>query len=62
MLNYYKSRFYWKNDQHKKNIDSSNGKMCQPKQQWSLGILDLELQNKCLLSKWLFKLYNENMI
>ncbi|WVZ85896.1 hypothetical protein U9M48_032754 [Paspalum notatum var. saurae] len=25
-----------------------------------LGILDLEIQNKCLLSKWLFKLLNED--
>lgn len=25
-----------------------------------LGILDLEIQNKCLLSKWLFKLFNED--
>jgi hypothetical protein len=25
-----------------------------------LGILDLETQNKCLLSKWLFKLFNED--
>jgi hypothetical protein len=24
-----------------------------------LGIIDLDLQNKCLLSKWLFKLINE---
>jgi hypothetical protein len=24
----------------------------------SLGIIDLDLQNKCLLSKWLFKLIN----
>jgi hypothetical protein len=24
-----------------------------------LGVLDLDLQNKCLLSKWLFKLINE---
>jgi hypothetical protein len=62
MLNYYRSKFYWENGQHKKNIDWSNGKMCQPKQQGSLGILDFELQNKCLLSKWLFKLYNENGI
>ena len=24
-----------------------------------MGILDLEIQNHCLLSKWLFKLFNE---
>jgi hypothetical protein len=25
-----------------------------------MGILNLDLQNKCLLSKWLFKLLNED--
>ena len=33
--------------------------MCTPKEQGGLGIMDLETQNKCLLSKWLFKLINE---
>ena len=33
--------------------------MCQPKEQGGLGIQNLDLQNKCLLSKWLFKLCNE---
>jgi hypothetical protein len=27
---------------------------------WGLGILNLEVQNTCLLSKWLFKLLNED--
>jgi hypothetical protein len=30
------------------------------KDQGGLGILDLEIQNKCLLSKWLYKLINED--
>jgi hypothetical protein len=34
--------------------------MCQPKEQGGLGIKNIEVQNKCLLSKWLFKLLNEN--
>jgi hypothetical protein len=34
--------------------------MCQPKDQGGLGIQNLEIQNECLLSKWLFKLINEN--
>ncbi|WVZ53559.1 hypothetical protein U9M48_004482, partial [Paspalum notatum var. saurae] len=34
----------------------------QPKEQGGLGIIDLEVQNKCLLSKWLYKLANENGI
>ena len=33
--------------------------MCQPKVQGGLGIQNLDIQNKCLLSKWLFKLLNE---
>lgn len=36
------------------------GIMCTPKDQGGLGILDLELQNKCLLGNWLFKLINED--
>jgi hypothetical protein len=34
--------------------------MCQPKEQGGLGIQNFEVQNKCLLSKWLFKLLNED--
>ncbi len=33
--------------------------ICQPKDQGGLGVHNLEIQNKCLLSKWLFKLINE---
>jgi hypothetical protein len=33
--------------------------LCQPKEQGGLSIQNLELQNKSLLSKWLFKLCNE---
>lgn len=29
-----------------------------PKDQGGMGILNLELQNKCFLSKWLYKLFN----
>ena len=36
--------------------------MCQPKEQGGLAIQNLDLQNKCLLSKWLFKLCNEKGI
>ena len=35
------------------------GIACQPKEQGGLGIQKLDIQNKCLLSKWLFKLYNK---
>ena len=32
--------------------------MCTPKDQGGLGVLNLDVHNKCLLSKWLFKLLN----
>ena len=34
--------------------------MCQTKEQGGLGILNLDLQNKSLLCKWLFRLCNED--
>jgi hypothetical protein len=33
--------------------------MCQPRDQGGLDIQNLEIQKYCLLSKWLFKLINE---
>jgi hypothetical protein len=33
--------------------------ICRPKEQGGLGIEVLELKNKCLLAKWLFKILNE---
>ena len=33
--------------------------MCRPKDQGGLGIEVLEIKNRCLLSKWLYKLLNE---
>ena len=33
--------------------------MCRPKDQGGLGIAVLDIKNKCLLSKWLYKLLNE---
>jgi hypothetical protein len=32
---------------------------CQPKDQVGLGIQNLDIKNKCLLSKWIFKLFNK---
>ena len=57
----FRSRFYWQNDQHKRKYRLVKWEvMCQPKDQGGLGIHNLEIQNKCLLSKWLFKLLNED--
>ncbi|WVZ92700.1 hypothetical protein U9M48_038746 [Paspalum notatum var. saurae] len=36
--------------------------LCQPKEQGGLGVQNLDIQNKCLRSKWLFKLCNEDGI
>jgi hypothetical protein len=36
--------------------------MCQPREQGGLGIMKIDVQNKCLLNKWLFKLINEDGI
>ncbi|WVZ51089.1 hypothetical protein U9M48_002268, partial [Paspalum notatum var. saurae] len=60
-LEYFRSRFFWQNDQHKKKYHLIKwDQIRQPKEQGGLGIIDLEVQNKCLLSKWLFKLANED--
>jgi hypothetical protein len=32
--------------------------LCRPKDQGGLGILNLQLHNKCLLAKWLVNLLN----
>ena len=62
-LQYYISRFFWQNDQHKKKYKLVMWPlMCQPKEQGGLGIQNLDIQNKYLLSKWLFKLCNEEGI
>jgi hypothetical protein len=34
--------------------------MCQLRDQGGLGIQNLEIQNECLLRRWLFKLINED--
>jgi hypothetical protein len=36
--------------------------VCTPKDQGGLGVLNLEIHNKCLLSKWLFKLINGDVV
>ena len=57
----FRSRFFWQNDQHKKKYRLVKWEiLCQPRDQGGLGIQNLEIQNKCLLSKWLFKLLNED--
>ena len=61
-LDYYRSRFFfWQCDGHKKKYRLTKWSILStPKKSiGGLGILDLGVQNRCLLSKWLFKLLNE---
>ncbi|WVZ50431.1 hypothetical protein U9M48_001684 [Paspalum notatum var. saurae] len=60
-MDYYRSRSYSQNDQHKKKYRLARWEIfCQPIDQGGLGIINLNLQNKCLLSKSLFRLCNED--
>ena len=62
-LDYYRSRFFWQSDEHKKKYRLVKWSiLCQPKEIGGLGIKNLDIQNRCLLSKWLFKLINEEGI
>ena len=62
-LIFYRSRFLWQGDGHKRKYRLSKWDiLCRPKEQGGLGIIDLKVQNKCLLSKWLFKITNEDGI
>jgi hypothetical protein len=62
-LDHYRSRFFGK-DPHKNTvIDLPTGtSYVVLMDQGGLGILDLQLQNKCLLAKWLVNLLNTNCI
>jgi hypothetical protein len=62
-IDYYRSRFYWQCEQHKKKYRLTRWNIiCQPKEQGGLGIQNIDVQNRCLLSKWLFRLINEEGI
>ena len=59
-FDYYRSRFFWQSDEHKQKYRLTKWNIiCRPKDQGGLGIEVLDLKNKSLLSKWLFKLLNE---
>ena len=59
-LEFFRSHFLWQSDGHKKKYRLTKWDIiCRPKDQGGLGVENLELKNKCLLSKWLFKLMNE---
>uniref|UniRef100_A0A8I6X924 Uncharacterized protein n=1 Tax=Hordeum vulgare subsp. vulgare TaxID=112509 RepID=A0A8I6X924_HORVV len=56
-LDFYRSRFFWQSDENNKKYRLARWDMiCRPKDQGGLGIENLEVKNKCLLSKWLYRL------
>ena len=56
-LDFYRSRFFWQSDELKRKYRLAKWDIiCRPKDQEGLGIENLEVKNKCLLSKWLYKL------
>ena len=60
-LDYFRSWFFWQSDEHKKKYTLTKWEVvCVSKDQGGLGVLNLDVHNKCLLSKWLFKLMNED--
>jgi len=58
-LDKFRSRFFWQgsSDKHKYRLVKWDI-LCRPKDQGGLGIVNLQLQNKCLLAKWLVNLLN----
>jgi hypothetical protein len=58
-LDHFRSRFFWQGfaNKHKYRLAKWDI-LCRPKDQGGLGILNLHLQNKCLLAKWLVNLLN----
>jgi hypothetical protein len=62
-LDYFRSRFFWQGDGEKKKYRLAKWNiLCRPKDQGGLGIHDLEIKNRALLGKWLFKLLSEEGI
>jgi hypothetical protein len=60
-IDYFRSKFFWQNKQHKKKYRLARWNiLCQPRDQGGMWIHNLDIQNKCLLCKLLFKLCNED--
>ena len=59
-LDVFRSRFFWKSSTGKKKYRLSRWNiMCRPKDQGGLGIEVLDIKNRTLLSKWLFRILHE---
>ena len=51
-LDYFMSRFFWQSDDYKKKYRLTKWEIvCTPKYQGGLGVLNLDIHDKCLLSK-----------
>jgi hypothetical protein len=62
-LHYFRSRFFWQGDSEKRKKPLANRSVvCRAKDQGGLGIQDLEIKNRALLGRWLFKLLTEEGI
>jgi hypothetical protein len=60
-IEYFRSRFFWQNDKHKKKYRLARWDIfCQAKDQGAMSIMNIDIQNQCLLSKWVYILINEN--
>ena len=60
-MDFFRSRFFWQSDGHKCKYRLTKWNIiCRPKDQGGLGVEVLELKNKILLCKWLFKILNED--
>ena len=58
-LDHFRSRFFWQGSSYKHKYRLAKCDiLCRPKDQGGLGILDLQLRNECLLSKWIINLLN----
>ncbi|KAJ1265204.1 hypothetical protein BS78_08G061400 [Paspalum vaginatum] len=60
-LDYFRSRFFWQGDENKKKYRLAKWNILdQPKDQGGLGIQNLRIKKKALLSKWFYKLLTSN--
>jgi hypothetical protein len=56
-LDYYRSRFFWQSDEHKRKYRLARWSiLCLPRDQGGIEIHNLELKNMALLSKWMYRL------
>jgi hypothetical protein len=62
-LDYFRSRFFWQGDCEKRKYRLAKWSvLCRPKDHGGLGIQDLQVKNRALLGKWLYKLLTEEGI